>query len=54
MATDYPEEFLVKLRAVTAKRPRIVIEHILEHGQITTEELKELYGYGHPPRPPET
>lgn len=36
--------------AVTAKRPRTVIEHILKHGSITTEELKEKYGYNHPPR----
>lgn len=35
---------------VTAKRPRTVIDHILEHGQITTEELQSLYGYDHPPR----
>jgi len=36
--------------AVTAKRPKIVIDHILQHGFITTEELKEKYGYNHPPR----
>lgn len=36
--------------SVTAKRPRTVIDHILEHGFITTEELKEKYGYNHPPR----
>jgi hypothetical protein len=35
---------------VTAKRPKTVIGHILKHGQITTEELKNLYGYNHPPR----
>lgn len=35
---------------VTAKRPRTVIEHILKHGAITTQELKEQYGYNHPPR----
>lgn len=35
---------------VTGKRPLTVIEHILEHGQITTEDLKETYGYNHPPR----
>jgi hypothetical protein len=45
-----PEEFLKKLRAVTAKRPKTVIDHILKHGQITTEELRDVYGYGHPPR----
>ena len=46
----YPKEFLALCQSVTAKRPRTVITHILEHGQITTEELKNLYGYNHPPR----
>jgi hypothetical protein len=50
MAQDYPEEFLTKLRAVTAMRPKRVIEHILEHGHITTQELNSQYGYNHPPR----
>jgi hypothetical protein len=27
-----------------------VIDHILKHGHITTEELKGKYGYDHPPR----
>lgn len=35
---------------VTAKRPKTVIDHILKHGFITTQELKDLYGYNHPPR----
>jgi hypothetical protein len=35
---------------VTAKRAKTVIDHVLEHGHITTEELKNLYGYDHPPR----
>lgn len=43
-------EFLARLKAVTAKRPRTVIDHILKHGHITTEDLKEKYGYNHPPR----
>lgn len=47
---DYPKEFLDLCRSVTAKRPKTVITHILKHGQITTEELKNLYGYNHPPR----
>ncbi|MFC1627540.1 HNH endonuclease signature motif containing protein [Gemmatimonadota bacterium] len=34
---------------VTGKRPRTVIDHILEHGHITTEEIA-AYGYEHPPR----
>lgn len=38
------------LRSVTAKRPKTVIEHIIKQGLITTEELKEEYGYNHPPR----
>jgi hypothetical protein len=35
---------------VTAKRPKTVIDHILKHGHITTEQLKDKYGYNHPPR----
>lgn len=45
-----PDEFLAFLKTVTAKRPKTVIDHILKHGHITTEELKETYGYNHPPR----
>lgn len=41
--------FLAKLKAVTAKRPKTVIEQILEHGFVTTEQLQEL-GYDHAPR----
>ena len=47
---DYPEWFLSLCRSVTAKRPKTVIDHILENGHITTEELRENYGYYHPPR----
>lgn len=49
-ARNLPKEFVELCRAVTAKRPRTVIDHLLEHGQITTEELKDTYGYNHPPR----
>jgi hypothetical protein len=45
-----PLDFLKRLRAVTSKRPKTVIDHILKHGHITTDELKTLYGYDHPPR----
>ena len=38
------------LQQISNKRARIVIEHILEHGFITTEELEKTYGYNHPPR----
>ncbi len=48
--SKYPEEFLKLLQSVTAKRPHTVIQHILEHGYITSEELKNKYGYNHPPR----
>ena len=46
----YTKEILAKLNAVTAKRPRTVIQHIIEHGYVTTEELETLYGYKHAPR----
>lgn len=38
------------LKSISNKRARIVIEHILAHGFITTEELETKYGYNHPPR----
>ncbi len=44
------QEFYIKCVAITSKRPRTVIHHILKHGFITTEELNEQYGYDHPPR----
>jgi hypothetical protein len=50
MNGDYPKEFLDILDSVKAKRPRTVIQHILEHGLITSQELKDTYGYNHPPR----
>lgn len=43
------KDFLDRLKAVKAKRPKTVIDHILKHGFITTEELSR-YGYEHPPR----
>ncbi|MGD0410990.1 MAG: HNH endonuclease [Verrucomicrobiota bacterium] len=45
-----PPDFVKLCKSVTAKRPKTVIDHILKHGHITTEELKETYGYNHPPR----
>ena len=50
MTKELPPHFLARLKAVTAKRARTVIDHILAHGYISTEELKEQYGYNHPPR----
>lgn len=45
-----PKDFVSKLNAVKAKRPATIIQHILRNGHITTEEIKNLYGYNHPPR----
>ena len=45
-----PDDFLQFCQSVTAKRPKTVIDHILKYGFITTEDLKETYGYNHPPR----
>lgn len=50
MMKQYPSSFLKLLKSVKAKRPKTVINHILKYGQITTEELKDIYGYNHPPR----
>ena len=47
---DLTKDFIALCHSVTAKRPKTVIDHILEHGFITTEDLKETYGYNHPPR----
>lgn len=47
---DYPPEFLQLLKSISGKRPRTVIDHILKYGQITSQELKDRYGYNHPPR----
>ncbi|MBO7629311.1 MAG: HNH endonuclease [Bacteroidales bacterium] len=49
MKQKLPRSFLNKLNAVTAKRPKTVIQYILKHGSVTTEELKSL-GYEHAPR----
>lgn len=47
---NIPEEFRKKLESVTAKRPATIIAHIMEHGSITSKEIKDIYGYNHPPR----
>jgi len=48
VATD--PKLLEAARKVTAHRAKVVIDHIIKHGYITTEDLKETYGYNHPPR----
>lgn len=49
-APKFPAYFLELLEGVQQKRARTVIDHILKHGQITTQEIKDTYGYNHPPR----
>jgi hypothetical protein len=50
MPRKYPKAFLDLCKSISAKRPKTVIDHLLKYGQITTEDLKEKYGYNHPPR----
>ncbi|BAZ41780.1 hypothetical protein NIES4101_77480 [Calothrix sp. NIES-4101] len=45
-----PDDFIKLCTSVTAKRPKAVINHILQYGFVTTEELQQRYGYNHPPR----
>lgn len=47
---EHSPTFLALLAAVKGKRSRVVVDHILKHGFITTEELENTYGYSHPPR----
>ena len=47
---DYPDWFVQLIQSIKNKRPRIVAQHILEHGSVTTEELEDRYGYKHAPR----
>jgi hypothetical protein len=44
-----PPEFAARIKAVTNKRARLVLDRMAERGSITTEELQEI-GYVHPPR----
>lgn len=44
------KKILNRLNAITDKRPSTVIQHIIKHGYITTEELASKYGYEHAPR----
>ena len=46
----YTPEFLQLIGTITNKRAKIVIDHIIEHGFITTQDLEVTYGYNHPPR----
>lgn len=49
---SYSDEFLEMLEDVkrrTSKRGRYVIDHIIKHGRVTTEDIQQM-GYTHPPR----
>ena len=48
--TKYPKAFLEQIASISNKRAKIVIEHIIKYGFITTEDLERTYGYSHPPR----
>ncbi len=37
---EFPNVILKKARTITGKRSRVVVDHILEHGSITTEGLE--------------
>lgn len=47
---NFDPKILELCARVTRKRARTVIDHLLQYGFITTEELQERYGYDHPPR----
>lgn len=48
--TEYSKEIIDKLNSIAKKRPRLVVQHILKNGFVTTEELEKQYGYQHAPR----
>lgn len=50
MATQrFDPRILAMCEQVTAKRARAVLDHILEHGLVTNDDLADM-GYTHPPR----
>jgi hypothetical protein len=49
VSTEIDPRILDLCSKVTAKRARAVIDHILKHGGVSTDELQDL-GYTHPPR----
>jgi hypothetical protein len=44
-----PKELAERIKAVTNKRARFVLDHIAKHGAVSTIDLKNA-GYDHPPR----
>lgn len=49
MASEHSHELLERIQGINNKRAKIVLEHILANGSISTEDLQSL-GYDHPPR----
>lgn len=45
-----PRAVARQILKITSIRPLRVVCHILEHGQVSTEELTQLNGYNQPPR----
>ena len=48
--SEETKELIESLFPYLSKRAQIVVNHILEHRFITTEDLEKKYGYAHPPR----
>lgn len=48
--SEIPPDLRDRIGKVTNKRARRLLELIVEHGEVTTEQLTEEYGYNHPPR----
>lgn len=48
--TSIDPRILAQAKKITAKRAKTVIDHIIKYGSVSTEELKDIYGYDHPPR----
>lgn len=47
---NIPQSILDAAAKVTGKRAKIVIDHIIKNGFISTEDLLNQYGYSHAPR----
>lgn len=50
MSNEIDPRILEIATKITAKRAKTVIDHIIKFGEISTETLKDQYGYNHPPR----
>lgn len=50
VTSNVPPEMRERIYKLRNKRARRLLELILEHGEVTTEQLSEDFGYQHPPR----